>query len=578
MLRYFIYLFLLSIFAISGCSKGSKPEEVDGRLAGKAVSADAPVEKVEKATPIAPPMKSEAVPAPKAKIVEESAPSKPTSKSKKATKHSPVSAAVAVSPMSPPLPPPDREQYTKFDDNPIKAVAQEPVSTLSVDVDKGSYANVRRMLKQGKLPPKDAVRVEEMINYFNYNYPIPKEKNPPFSVMTEVAPTPWNPNTVLLHVGLQGHKIQHDALPPMNLVFLIDVSGSMDSPERLPLLKSAFSLLTNQLRAQDKVAIVVYAGAAGLVLESTAGDNKAKILNAINNLHAGGSTNGGQGIQLAFSVAEQALIPNGVNRVLLATDGDFNVGTTSFEALKDFVASKRSTGVALTTLGFGMGNYNDRLVKQLADAGNGNYAYIDTLNEAQKVFNEEMSATLFTIAKDVKVQIEFNPDLVSEYRLIGYEQRLLKREDFSNDKVDAGEIGAGHSVTALYELALKGSGGERLEKLRYQSSEKPVKSNANELAFLRLRYKLPKDEQSQLLEFPIKRQEIESANKTTDAFRFSAAVAGFGQLLRGSNYLMNFGYEQVRELAQNSTTSDPYGYRGEFLQLIGLAQALSPAK
>lgn len=541
MFRYFVYLFLLSIFVIPGCINGSKLEEATGGVVGTTVMADM--------------------------------------RAQQAMVFSDCDGIKSLCSLSLDgfieAPATDREQYTKFEDNPLKVVAQEPVSTLSVDVDKGSYANVRRMLKQGKLPPKDAVRVEEMINYFNYNYPIPKEKNPPFSVMTEVAPTPWNPKTVLLHVGLQGHKIQHDALPPMNLVFLIDVSGSMDSPERLPLLKSALSLLTNQLRAQDKVAIVVYAGAAGLVLESTAGDNKAKILNALNNLYAGGSTNGGQGIQLAFSVAEQSFIPNGVNRVLLATDGDFNVGTTSFDALKDFVASKRSTGVALTTLGFGMGNYNDRLVKQLADAGNGNYAYIDTLNEAQKVFNEEMSATLFTIAKDVKVQIEFNPDLVSEYRLIGYEQRLLKREDFSNDKVDAGEIGAGHSVTALYELALKGSEGERLEKLRYQTKETKAKSISNELAFLRLRYKLPKDEQSQLLEFPIKRQEIES--ETTDAFRFAAAVAGFGQLLRGSNYLMNFGYDQVRQLAQNSTTSDPYGYRSEFLQLIGLAQALSPA-
>jgi Ca-activated chloride channel homolog len=545
MFRYAMHLFLLVIFGLTGCSKG---EKID----------------------------TSSAPELKARVAEEAAPS-PASP-KKTVKQTPMGSAV-VAPMSS-MPPPvlDREQYTKFDDNPVKTTAQEPVSTLSVEVDKGSYANVRRMLRQGKLPPKDAVRVEEMINYFSYNYPIPKEKNPPFSVVTEVAPTPWNPKTVLLHVGLQGHKIQHDALPPMNLVFLIDVSGSMNSPERLPLLKSAFSLLTNQLRAQDKVAIVVYAGAAGLVLEPTAGDNKAKILNAINNLHAGGSTNGGQGIQLAFSVAEQALIPNGVNRVLLATDGDFNVGMTSFDALKDFVASKRSTGIALTTLGFGMGNYNDRLVKQLADSGNGNYAYIDTLNEAQKVFNEEMSATLFTIAKDVKIQIEFNPNLVSEYRLIGYEQRLLKREDFSNDKVDAGEIGAGHSVTALYELALKGSGGERLEKLRYQNEETKAKSISNELAFLRLRYKLPKDEQSQLLEFPIKSQEIKTAAQTSNAFKFSAAVAGFGQLLRGSHYLMDFNYEQVRQLAQSSSSPDPYGYRGEFLQLIGLAQALTPSK
>lgn len=537
MFRYAVYIFLLALLGLTGCSKSEKnapsPEPKGQAAKGADYSKDS---KLAEQMSVAFPLPSIALPAP------------------------------------------DREQYAKFDDNPVKNAAQEPVSTLSVEVDKGSYANVRRMLRQGKLPPKDAVRVEEMINYFSYNYPIPKEKNPPFSVVTEVAPTPWNPKTVLLHVGLQGYKVQQDALPPMNLVFLIDVSGSMNSPERLPLLKSAFSLLTNRLRAQDKVAIVVYAGAAGLVLEPTAGDHKAKILNAINNLHAGGSTNGGQGIQLAFSVAEQAFIPNGINRVLLATDGDFNVGITNFEALKDFVASKRSTKIALTTLGFGMGNYNDRLVKQLADAGNGNYAYIDTLNEAQKVFHEEMSATLFTIAKDVKVQIEFNPHVVSEYRLIGYEQRLLKREDFSNDKVDAGEIGAGHSVTALYELALKGSGGERLEKLRYQNEETKAKSISNELAFLRLRYKLPNDEQSQLLEFPIKSQEIKTAEQASNAFKFSAAVAGFGQLLRGSTYLVDFDYEKVRQLAHSASTPDPYGYRSEFLQLVGLAQALTSHK
>lgn len=381
--------------------------------------------------------------------------------------------------------PADRETYGHFDDNPVKRVAEAPVSTFSIDVDTGSYANVRRFLNQGRLPVKDAVRVEEMINYFSYDYPLPKDKTEPFLVTTEIAPTPWNKDTRLLRIGLKGYDIAPDKLPNANLVFLIDVSGSMSSPDKLPLLKSGLKLLVQKLRAQDRVSIVVYAGSTGVVLEATPGDQKGKIIAAIDGLTAGGSTAGGAGIQLAYAMAEQSFIPGDINRVLLATDGDFNVGIVSFEALKDLIEQKHKTGISLTTLGFGTGNYNERLMEQLADAGDGNYAYIDNLNEANKVLVNEMSSTLETIARDVKIQIEFNPAVVAEYRLVGYENRVLKREDFGNDKVDAGDIGAGHSVTALYELTLVGSPGRKIEPLRY-GSEPPAKGNPDELAWLRL--------------------------------------------------------------------------------------------
>ncbi len=366
-----------------------------------------------------------------------------------------------------PSEPTDREQYAHQDDNPVKRAAEQPVSTFSIDVDTGSYANVRRFLNEGRLPPRDAVRVEEMLNYFDYDYPLPDSRQPPFRVSTELAPTPWNPKTRLLAIGVKGYDVPKTQLPPANLVFLIDVSGSMEAPDKIGLLKPALKLLVRQLRPEDKVAIAVYAGAAGMVLEPTPGSQKAKIEAALDRLSAGGSTNGGAGIQLAYNLARDGFVKDGVNRVILATDGDFNVGTVNFEALKNLVETQRKSGVALTTLGFGTGNYNDRLMEQLADAGNGNYAYIDTLQEANKTLVEQMSATLLTIAKDVKIQIEFNPALVEEYRLIGYENRVLRREDFSNDAVDAGDIGAGHTVTALYEIALKGSGGGLTEPLRY---------------------------------------------------------------------------------------------------------------
>jgi len=470
----------------------------------------------------------------------------------------------------------DRERYHPFDENPVKQVTSQPVSTFSIDVDTGAYANVRRFLNRGDLPRENAVRVEELINYFNYDYPQP-ETEQPFSVTTELSTTPWNPNTLLLHVGVQGKDIAKQALPPANLVFLVDVSGSMHSANKLALLKTSLKLLSKQLRRQDNISIVVYAGASGCVLAPTPGDQTAAIGQALDQLTAGGSTNGAAGIRLAYQMAQQGFVKGGINRVILATDGDFNVGTTNFESLIDLVEKKRKGGISLTTLGFGMGNYNDRLMEQIADAGNGNYAYIDTINEAQKVLVDEMSSTLKTIAKDVKIQIEFNPSSVAEYRLVGYENRLLKREDFNNDKIDAGEIGAGHSVTALYELSLVGSKGNLYDPLRYGEDSRLQKSiKNNELAFLRLRYKKPHGDKSSLIEQAINRQTLQTdLAKTSDRFRFSASVAAFGQQLRGADYLNDFDYKDILTLARHSRGKDPFGYRGEFVKLVNLARSLS---
>jgi Ca-activated chloride channel family protein len=475
--------------------------------------------------------------------------------------------------------PTNRENYATVVQNAIKNTAEEPVSTFSIDVDTGSYSNVRRILNSGRLPPKDAVRVEELINYFDYDYPIPKSTRQPFSVSTEIAPTPWNQKTKLLHIGIKGYEVPHDKLPPANLVFLIDVSGSMNSPDKLELIKSSLKLLSQQMSERDKISIVVYAGDSGVLLEPTSANNTAKITAAIDSLRAGGSTNGGAGITLAYNMAQDGFIKDGINRVILATDGDFNVGTVSFESLLSLVEEKRKTGISLTTLGVGTGNYNDKLMERLADAGNGNHAYLDSLNEAQKVLVDEMSSTLHTIAHDVKIQIEFNPEQVSEYRLIGYENRALKREDFSNDKVDAGEIGAGHSVTALYEIALKGQGGERLENLRYADKKAKSSGNSNELAFLRLRYKTTANENSQLLETPLLKSHIsQNLEKTSDNFRFSAAVAGFGQLLRAGQYTENFSYDDVKQLAQGARGEDKFGYRAGFINLVDLAKGFSSSK
>jgi Ca-activated chloride channel homolog len=461
--------------------------------------------------------------------------------------------------------------------NGIMVAGEIPVSTFSIDVDTGSYATLRRMLREGRLPEKGTVRVEEMLNYFAYDYPLPAKNAAPFSVTTELAPSPYNDDMMLLRIGLKGYDLPKSQLGASNLVFLLDVSGSMASADKLPLLQTALKLLTAQLSAQDKVSIVVYAGAAGVVLDGASGNDTQTLTYALEQLSAGGSTNGGQGITQAYQLAKKHFIPNGINRVILATDGDFNVGVTDFDDLIALIEKEKDHGIGLTTLGFGLGNYNDQLMEQLADKGNGNYAYIDTLNEARKVLVDELSSSLFTIAKDVKVQVEFNPALVSEYRLIGYENRALAREDFNNDKVDAGEIGAGHTVTALYELRYVEAGQMANDKLRYgvDAQTGQEKYSREEIAFLKLRYKLPEQTQSQLLSYPIRLdQSVKQLEQASDDFRFAAAVAGLGQLLNGSHYLHQFDYTKLSLLARSALGDDPFGYRHEFVQLMETAAAI----
>ena len=469
----------------------------------------------------------------------------------------------------------NNEKYANIKTNSIVQASLQPVSTFSVDVDTGSYSNVRRfLLKQQKLPIVDAVRVEEMINYFSYQYQQPQKTNIPFSITTEVGPSPWNQGTHLLHIGVQGYKEDRSDLPPANLVFLIDVSGSMRSPDKLGLLKSSLRMLSRQLANHDRIAIVVYAGASGVVLDTTAGDDTNKIISALNNLSAGGTTNGGSGIQLAYAMAQKSFIKNGINRVILATDGDFNVGTVDFNTLVDMIKQRRKSGITLTTLGFGSGNYNEKLMEQLADNGDGNYAYIDTIQEARKVLVTQLTSTLFTIAKDVKVQIEFNPAIVAEYRLIGYENRLLRKQDFKDDKVDAGDIGAGHSVTALYEIAFVNSIGRSIEPLRY-SREKPMNNDSREIAFVRMRYKEPTAETSKELQHPVYRTDVQNnINHMGNNFRFATAVAAFGQLLRNDSHIHAMNYEQVHQLAKNALGNDVRGYRKEFLDLVDTASSL----
>ncbi len=476
----------------------------------------------------------------------------------------------------------EREQYGKIDENPVRRVIETPVSTFSIDVDTGSYANVRRLIREGRRPPMDAVRVEELINYFTYDYPVARTSGHPFAVSTEVAPCPWNSQNLLVRIGLRATDVDKAELPPANLVFLVDVSGSMQPEERLPLLKKSLKLLVDQLRPQDRVALVTYASGTRVVLEPTSGAEKSKILRAIDDLQAGGSTAGEAGIQLAYRMAQQGFIPGGINRILLGTDGDFNVGITNFDDLKTLAADKRKTGVSLTTLGFGVGNYNEHLMEQLADAGDGSYAYIDTLNEGHKVLVDQMTQTLAVVAKDVKIQVEFNPAAVAEYRQIGYENRALKREDFNNDKVDAGEVGAGTVVTALYEVTPVGQPGT-VDPLRYAPQREhrldvaPV--DAAELAFLRVRYKAPAGGASQLLEVPIRQPNDRVQNREASVdMRFAASVAAFGQLLRGGKYLGAFGWEQMLALAASSQGQDRFGYRGEFVQIARLARSLRLAE
>lgn len=473
-----------------------------------------------------------------------------------------------------------RDKFEATAQNAIKRVLVQPVSTFSVDVDTASYSFMRRKLNNGALPPENAVRLEEFINYFDYNYPQSTTRDRPFQPTVTVAPSPWREGNKLIHIGIKGYDIDPDAQPRSNLVFLLDVSGSMNAPDKLPLMVNSMKLLLETLEDDDTVAIVVYAGAAGTVLETTEVIEKRKILNALNKLRAGGSTAGGQGLQRAYDLAEEAFDPDAVNRVILATDGDFNVGVSDIKALKRMIENRRKSGIFLSVLGFGSGNLNDHLMQTLAQNGNGVAAHIDNLNEARKVLVEEASSTLFPIAKDVKIQVEFNPDKVAEYRLIGYETRALKREDFRNDKIDAGDIGAGHSVTAIYEITPVGSASAMLPNSRYTLPKaKPESNFGDEYAFLKIRYKLPNGDKSQLIDTPITTAQ-EVPDLTTSKFRdtrWATAIAAFGQLLKGGKYMQGFGYEEVIELARTAKGEDEFGYRAEFINLARLARSVSPA-
>ena len=468
------------------------------------------------------------------------------------------------------------ENYAEYSDNNTHRTSTNRVSTFSIDVDTGAYSNMRRVLQSGSLPTANAIRVEELINYFSYDYDDEQTQNQPFTVNTELARSPWNDNTHLLQISLAGFTPNELEKKAANLVFLIDVSGSMNAPNKLGLLKSSISLLSNQLNAADMVSIVVYAGSSGTVLEPTSGDQKRAIHQALARLSAGGATHGAAGIELAYDIAAENFITDGTNRIILATDGDFNVGISDVKKLKELIASKRKSGIALTTLGFGSGNYNDHLMEQLAQEGNGNYAYIDTLSEARKVLVDELDASLLTIAEDVKIQVEFNPSTVSEYRLIGYTNRLLADEAFDNDLVDAGEIGAGHTVTALYEISLTGQGGERHTANRYEPTINSTdRSTLDEIAQVRLRYKLPSQTQSLLLTNIVSKKEIKNDFETaSENFRFATSVAAFGQLLRGSQYINDFNFKDARGIAQRAIGTDTYAYRQEFLRLIDIANSL----
>jgi Ca-activated chloride channel homolog len=466
------------------------------------------------------------------------------------------------------------EDYSTITENRFKKASENPLSTFSIDVDGASYSNVRRFLASGRLPPAGSVRIEEMINYFHYDYPQPLNEQP-FSINTEMAACPWNEQHKLVMIGLQGKRISTEDLPASNLVFLIDVSGSMEYENKLPLVKSSMKLLVDQLRGMDKVSIVVYAGNAGLVLSPTHGDNKTKIKEAIEGLEAGGSTAGGEGIKLAYDIARQNFIKGANNRVILCTDGDFNVGMSSDAELEKLIEEERKSGVFLTVLGYGMGNYKDNKMQTLADKGNGNHSYIDNINEAKKVLVNEFGGTLFTIAKDVKLQVEFNPAKVQAYRLVGYENRLLNKEDFNNDLKDAGDIGSGHTVTALYELipvGVKSNFIERTDPLKYQRSNQNL-SFGDEIMNVKIRYKSPEGSQSKLLEHPINDNAV-AKNKTSDNFRFVSAVAQFGMLLSNSDFKQLSSFRSALQAAKTAKGVDTEGYRNEFLKLIQNAEEL----
>jgi len=522
---------------------------------------------------IAPPVTTAPSTAPETRKVE---PTEPLVEIKQAT---PGQAEAFNADIYPALPQ-NTENYAHTKDNPIKRTAEEAVSTFSIDVDTGSYANVRRFLMNGQKPPADAVRVEEMLNYFSYDYKGPRDSSIPFRADADVMTTPWNPNTKLLRLAVKGYQTPFDRRPAANLVFLIDVSGSMQDQDKLPLLKAGMKMLVDQLTADDKVTIVTYAGSAGLVLAPTAGNEKEAIRAAIDGLEAGGSTAGGEGIALAYAKAREAKVDGGINRILLATDGDFNVGVTNIDALKEMIEENRKSGIALSTLGFGEGNYNDALMEQVADVGNGSYGYIDSLNEAKRQLVDGLQANIETIAKDVKVQIEFNPAVIAEYRLIGYENRALNREDFNNDKKDAGEIGAGHNVTALYEIALVGSKGLGIDPLRYQdegaTSETP--SKAEEFAFLRIRYKAPDGDTSKLIETPLPTAWLSRDKEPNTDDNFAAAVAAFGQYLKGGDRIGNYDLGQIASLARAGRGEDARGERAEFINLVELTNAMGPSQ
>lgn len=468
------------------------------------------------------------------------------------------------------------EEYSAIDENKFRSVKDAPLSTFSIDVDAASYSNIRRFLNQGQLPPAGAVRTEEMINYFHYDYPQPTAEHP-FSINTEISACPWNSEHRLVMIGLQGKKIPTANLPASNLVFLIDVSGSMMDENKLPLVKSSLKLLVNQLREKDRLAIVVYAGNAGLVLPATSGSEKGKIIHAINALEAGGSTAGGEGIRLAYNVAKNNFIKEGNNRVILCTDGDFNVGPSSDADLEKMIEKERQSGVYLTVLGYGMGNYKDSKMQQLADKGNGNHAYIDNQLEAKKVLVTEFGGTLFTIAKDVKLQVEFNPEKVQAYRLIGYENRMLNKEDFNNDKKDAGELGSGHTVTALYEIipmGVKSPFIQTVDPLKYQQENKPYASHSEEIMTIKFRYKKPDSEKSQLIEHPVIDTHVDF-NRVSDNFRFASAVAEFSMLLISSEFKQNSSFISLLTRAKAALGEDAEGYRSEFLKLVHKAERIA---
>lgn len=495
---------------------------------------------------------------------------------------SPVSDTKAEEPLPPPVQPAtdsatlSTEAYDYIVENPFQSSLQNPLSTFSIDVDEAAYSNVRRFLQNGSLPPAGAVRIEEMINYFDYEYPRP-EGNDPFRLITEIAACPWNPEHQLVHIGLQGKEIPVDDLPASNLVFLIDVSGSMAEPNKLPLVQASLKLLVNQLRENDRVAIVVYAGNAGLVLPSTPGTEKNKIREAISNLDAGGSTAGGEGIILAYKTARDHFIKGGNNRIILATDGDFNVGLSSEDELVRLIEEQRKSGVFLSVLGYGTGNYQDSKMQQLADKGNGNHSYIDNIQEARKVLISEFGSTLFTIARDVKLQVEFNPALVQSYRLIGYENRLLAAEDFNDDKKDAGELGSGHTVTALYELipvGVQDSFTRSVDPLKYQQTERKQVIASGEVMTLKIRYKEPEGLESKRVVHTLSNGS-QSLVDASDNFRFAAAVAEFGMLLRNSAFKQGAGFDQVISLAKSGKGPDRNGYRSEFIKLVETASGMA---